>query len=70
MANIARPAGGADAGPGAVLPVLVGVVLVVLFILGLVLGGAAEDDFTYFAGLAFAGFSLLVGWRYFDRHLP
>jgi hypothetical protein len=63
-------ADGGDHGARAILPMLVGGMVVALFVLGLLLGGHAEDDFTYFAGLAFVGFSLLVGWRYLDRLLP
>ncbi len=59
-----------DVGARAVLPVLMGLVVLALVVCGLILGGKAEDDFTYFAGLAFAGFGLFVGWRYFARQLP
>ncbi|MBI3515390.1 MAG: hypothetical protein HY060_15220 [Proteobacteria bacterium] len=70
MARTAQATSDRHVGARAALPVLVGIVVIALFVLGLLLGGRAEDDFTYFAGLAFAGFSLLVGWRYLDRLLP
>jgi len=68
MAHSVETAG--ESGAAAVLPPLVGTAVAAIFVLGMLLGGAAEDDYTYFAGLAFAGFSLVVGWRYFGRLLP
>jgi hypothetical protein len=65
-----REGAAVDTGALSILPVIVGMALAALFVAGLLLGGRAEDDFTYFAGLAFAGFSLFLGWRYFDRYLP
>ncbi len=57
--------------PGAAIaPVLMGIVFVALVLIGLILGGNAEDDFTYFAGLTLAGFGLFIGWRYASRLLP
>ena len=78
MANSARSVAGGDAegdagrdaGGRAVLPMLFGIAMVALFVVGLVLGSGAVDDYTYFAGLALAGFSLFVGARYASRYLP
>ena len=69
MANSARSVAG-DAGGRVVLPMLFGIAMLVLFVVGLVLGSGAIDDYTYFAGLALAGFGLFVGARYASRHLP
>jgi len=74
MANSARSVAGGDAkgdvGGRVVLPMLFGVAMLALFVVGLVLGSGAVDDYTYFAGLALAGFSLFVGARYASRYLP
>ncbi|HUA53891.1 MAG TPA: hypothetical protein VMB81_17080 [Candidatus Sulfotelmatobacter sp.] len=70
MANSAHPATGAETGARAALPLLFGIAMAVLFLLGLVLASGAVDDYTYFAGLMLAGFSLFVGARYARRYLP
>lgn len=70
MAHSSDTTAGGEPGARTILPLIAGVLLAALFILGLTLSGAAEDDYTYFAGLAFAGFSLLITGRYFGRLLP
>ena len=65
-----NPAHSTDGAARALAPVLFGLVVLALFMVGLLLGGNAEDDYTRFAGLTLAAFGLFVGGRYINRLLP
>lgn len=47
-----------------------GVLVLVLVVGGLVLSARAGDDYTAVAGLLFAGFGVLLGFRLVARVLP
>lgn len=56
--------------PSVLMPLAAVIALAAVFVMGLLLAANSVDDYSYGAGLAFAGFTLFLLGRYLGPRLP